>query len=686
MIISGIKWRNFKSFHGEYEVRGIDQNLRSENNVVLFGGTNGAGKTTLLESVFLCLYGMDARNLYPSRGAKLETYNTYLHSLLNRKVKEAGLSFSEMSVEIFFKEVPIISNLGRDISIRRRWEFKVGSGEQPGEHLEILEDGKLIADMEDEKDYQDRIHAILPFNVSQFFFFDGEKIQDFASDSDSEFAKSLKDVLGINLYSQLIADIREARSRIFKEYSKDAEAQKEVSDRKAKRIGLLTDNELKGHEISALQDEIEHLEMKVEQIDSETRRITFLDPDKRNNYLLEKNQREQEKETLETDYINLAKDHLPFILASSLFDELLEQLEDERRIFQLKAAQAEVEPKITSIIESVFNNNPEPPFSITPGMRRYFESKIDSALRSLLGGGSLEFDEHPIIHNLSNDEADKIRRFIFGLNDHVVSVLGQKAEKLKQIALFLDKVGQVESRSGSNSDAIQRLFDQKKELSEQIGAKKSSIKQIEDEIYRNDEQVKILNREITNWESRDKVSEKHKARLDYCDKLQTTIKDFQKQFQTTKTAQLETEILFMWSQLNHKPDLIHHIRILPDSNFEVKLFNAEGSEIDKTKLSAGEKEIFAISLLWALIQVSGKKLPILIDTPFGRLDSIHRRNLTKNYFPKASHQVILLSQDEEVVGEYYDLLRPSIAQEFEIKNESGATTILPGQYPFAKRT
>ena len=168
--------------------------------------------------------------------------------------------------------------------------------------------------------------------------------------------------------------------------------------------------------------------------------------------------------------------------------------------------------------------------------------------------------------------------------------------------------------------------------------------------------------------------------------LHATIKDFQKQFQTTKTAQLETEILFMWSRLNHKPDLIHNIRILPDSNFEVKLFNAEGSELDKTKLSAGEKEIFAISLLWALIQVSGKKLPILIDTPFGRLDSTHRQNLTQNYFPKASHQVILLSQDEEVVGEYYDLLRPCIAQEFEIKNEGGTMTILPGQYPFAKRT
>ncbi len=686
MIINGIKWKNFKSFYGEYEVGDFDQNLSPKTNVVLFGGTNGAGKTTFLESVFLCLYGMGARNLYPSRGAKLETYNTYLHALLNHKVKEAGLSFSDMSVELFLKDVPIISNLGKDISIRRRWEFKVGSSEEPKQFLEILEDGKSIEGLESVQDCQERIDTILPFNVSQFFFFDGEKIQDFASDSDSAFAISLKEVLGINLYSQLISDIKEVRTRIFKEYGKDAEAKKEVSEREAKRTGLQSANEMKSHEIAALMEEIERLEIEVESIDNETRRISFLAPDKRDNYLIEKNRRIEEKVTLEEDYINLAKDHLPFILASSLFDELLEQLEDEKKLFQLKAAQAEVEPKITTIIDSVFNNTPAPPFNVTPGMRRYFESKIDSALRNMLGGGSLEFDDRPIIHNLSNDEAEKIRRFIFGLNDGVVSVLGQKAEKLKQISIFLDKVGTVESTSGSNSDAIQRLFDRKKELAELIGAKKFSVKRLDDDMYQNDKQVETINREITNWQSRNDLSEKNKRQFEYCDKLQTAIKDFQKQFQASKTAQLETEILFMWQQLNHKPDLISRVQILPDSNFEVKLFNAEGSELDKTKLSAGEKEIFAISLLWALIQVSGKKLPIIIDTPFGRLDSIHRRNLTKNYFPKASHQVILLSQDEEVVGEYYDLLLPCIAQEFEVKNQGGITTIVPGQYPFAKRS
>src|SRR5690606_35866109 len=109
-----------------------------------------------------------------------------------------------------------------------------------------------------------------------------------------------------------------------------------------------------------------------------------------------------------------------------------------------------------------------------------------------------------------------------------------------------------------------------------------------------------------------------------------------------------------------------------------------GNEIDKTKMSAGEREIYAISLLWALVQVSGKKLPIIIDTPFGRLDSHHRKNLVKSYFPQASHQVILLSQDEEIVGQYYEMIKPYVAKELTITNE-GTHSIITEGYPFKQQ-
>ena len=126
MIISALRWENFKSFYGKASLEGLETGLSREKNVVLFGGVNGAGKTTILESVFLCFYGQGASNLYPTRGAKGENYQAYITSLLNNKVKAVNDPTAKMSVEILLKEVPIFSNIGRNISIRRIWHFKSG--------------------------------------------------------------------------------------------------------------------------------------------------------------------------------------------------------------------------------------------------------------------------------------------------------------------------------------------------------------------------------------------------------------------------------------------------------------------------------------------------------------------------------------------------------------------------------
>jgi len=86
-------------------------------------------------------------------------------------------------------------------------------------------------------------------------------------------------------------------------------------------------------------------------------------------------------------------------------------------------------------------------------------------------------------------------------------------------------------------------------------------------------------------------------------------------------------------------------------------------------LSAGEKQIYAIAILEALGKTSGKKLPIIIDTPLGRLDSKHRDKLIEHYFPEASHQVIILSTDTEIDESYFssDFLKDDISHAFEIQ-------------------
>ncbi|HLF89427.1 MAG TPA: hypothetical protein VI451_10805, partial [Anaerolineales bacterium] len=112
----------------------------------------------------------------------------------------------------------------------------------------------------------------------------------------------------------------------------------------------------------------------------------------------------------------------------------------------------------------------------------------------------------------------------------------------------------------------------------------------------------------------------------------------------------------MYRLLSSKSGLIKDITI-NDNTYEISITDRNGHEIKKSSLSAGEKEVFAISLLWGLAQTSQLKLPIIIDTPLSRLDSTHRDNIVNNYFPNAGEQVIILSTDTEIDKEYFRTLQ-----------------------------
>lgn len=681
MKLSEIHFYNFKGFKGLHRLTNLDQGLSEQRNTILIGGYNGAGKTSVLEAMFLCFYGSGANKLYPARGAKNENYNSFISSLLNYEQRSHRNVSTEMYVEVFLKEVELAAGFTRDISLKRTWEFDLlGFDPKPNESFSILEDSKPIEGIE-ESEYQERIDAILPYNVSQFFFFDGEKIQDFASDTDNEFANSLKDVLGINLYSILANDLKTVRSRILAEYNKNKDSNIKIREKDLERQNNLAQIESNKIEISNSTDKIYLLEEDAERYRTETKRATRISATSREQYQSDKQKLLEDKEFLEKDYVEQSRDILPFLLNFPLCLEIEEQLQHEEKLRSIQAAQKEVEPKIQHIVTGIFEQEPDD-VKLRPNQRKYYEYKIDQVIRHfLLQGKDIEIDESELIHNLSEPDARKLLASIKSIKDVNINVLNGKADKLKQIEITLDKIKQTEAKGGDNTDEIQKLLDNIKNTEQEIGRKKQRIDNLIHDNKELERKNEFLSRDITNYESVAILNDKQRKQIEYCDKMQIVIKEFQKEYQAKRTHELETAVKEMWNRLSHKTMFVKDIKVLPDSNFEVKLYDTFDIEIDKTKMSAGEREIYAISLLWALVQVSGKKLPIIIDTPFGRLDSLHRKNLVQYYFPKASHQVILLSQDEEIVNDYYRILEPCISNEFAITNQ-GSESIIKDGYPF----
>jgi DNA sulfur modification protein DndD len=203
-------------------------------------------------------------------------------------------------------------------------------------------------------------------------------------------------------------------------------------------------------------------------------------------------------------------------------------------------------------------------------------------------------------------------------------------------------------------------------LSEQrVGSTEATLKARQDELKLLRGRLVTLERERRRLldEQAGSATTKHRAEL--ATRAAQALADYERRLLEHKLSQLRGEFVRRFNHLARKGDLIADVSIDP-STFAATLIDRDGREIPKASLSAGEKQVYAIAMLWALAGTSGRPLPMIIDTPLARLDSEHRANLVERYFPAASHQVILLSTDTEVDDRLMEDLRSSVSHAYRL--------------------
>ena len=239
--------------------------------------------------------------------------------------------------------------------------------------------------------------------------------------------------------------------------------------------------------------------------------------------------------------------------------------------------------------------------------------------------------------------------------------------------------------SGAEKANTTALLNQIKELQ----AKKT---QMETEITRCDDQIHSANYEKEQLEreknkvfmkitSEADVSDDNARMVEYSTMTIEVMKEFVTRLQAQKVTELEKNITSCFEFLSQKQGIITSISIDPKS-LDITLRDYKGGILLKEQLSAGEKQMFAISILWGLALSSGYKLPVIIDTPMARLDSVHRSNFINKYLPNASSQVIVLSTDEEINGEYLEAVQDHVSTTYTLEyNEAEkCSSIRPGYF------
>jgi len=524
----------------------------------------------------------------------------------------------------------------------------------------VVRDGKRVS-VQNQEIWQDFIRSMIPPGITQFFFFDGEKIQAIAADDHSEvrLKSSLEAALGIQYINRLAADIlyiKNEERKGFVEIS-DEDLDFKQSELKKERSKLTRRQTEREH----LQQELAEFKQQLEDVRKRFTAAFQTEPETRETMRANEKKRVQAANRLaqvESEIRALCEKTLPFAITGRLFEPMRQQIEAERESAGSEAIRenaASLAKRIVRVVEE-----PEPIYreTLSPEKMAELERRIFRLLREGDSQGALER-----ILDLSDRDAARVLNKMESLESGEVFLLKPLLEEKRELAAQIRKLEGL-SRTGFLSESEKELFEQLQAemegCSTQIGRKTEQLRLLEEGILSLEKRITAIEMEIEKLYEKHHVSKERAEFIQECDAIAGVLNQFMVRLRKNKVHLLQEKTFEMYRLLSSRSGLIKDI-IIDDKTYEVRVSDRNGHEIKKSGLSAGEKEVFAVSLLWGLAQTSQLKLPIVIDTPLSRLDSTHRDNIVNNYFPNAGEQVIILSTDTEIDKDYYRTLKTRLS-------------------------
>ena len=623
--------------------------------IILIGGRNGAGKTTFLDSVRLALYGKRALGL----GISTKEYHQYLFSKTNQNHLERA-----SSVELTF--IYTEGSIPAEFRICRSWSLS--SDGQIRENLDLKKNGETVTSVP-KQEWENFLLELIPIGVSQLFFFDGEKIQDIAEDNNASLSDAIKNLLGIDLIEKLRLDLHAylTRNKSDDQNQNDVESlTKELNELKSQ------ENTLK-NEYAQLKFEHQSLLKNIEQ-----KRLRFvseggaiaLEYDQLKAKLSQLN---KDINTCKQELVNLANGLLPFLFAPKLIAKFSKHLEGSsadqtstQKLFEqtLSSFQnSSIQKKelwkdehwknLNEFLESYFNTQPQ----LSKHIAFSELSEPQQALTKLL---SLDAEVRKQVKAL-------YERFTFLNQEKEATEFSiARAENAEDSNAYLDELLQKERKLG--------------ELDLTLNQKEEEVRKISWDVVTAERNLKAASEAVAEF-----ALQNHKNSL--AAKGIKALIEFETALLEQKINQVRHNFVEIFNSLLRKRNFITDLQIDPKS-FNTQLIKTNGKVVEKSALSAGEKQIYAIAMLWSLAKTSGRHLPMIVDTPLGRLDREHRDNLMKFYFPHVSHQVIILSTDTEIDDLYVNQLDEFISESYllEYNHELSSTQALPGYFTDLKRT
>jgi DNA sulfur modification protein DndD len=648
VILNQLTLTNFGIYKGEHTVA---LSPTAKKPIILFGAYNGSGKTTFLDALQLVLYGKAAKTSSRGRTA----YDDYLRGLINRDVSPkqgAGLNL------IFTSKS---NGKNERIEISRTW---FDSGSAIKENCEVKRDG--VYDPVSSERWHEFVEEFMPSEISELFFFDGEKIEGLADPyrSAAILRSGIYSLLGINSIESLIKSLGQIEKRKANEISKDSEGiSLEQEEIKAKDLALKKDSF--SQEIGSLKNQLDRVFIEIARAEDEMK-LSGADLLVGRHSLQEQlSVLRERKKSINIEMLDIAAGRAPLLILRELIASLrnninkasghnlksLELIHSEisgfkNKIKSLGKLDLDLEKEIFNIFDSREKDIIEEVdnFSVEANLA---DIPDNEELTQLAEGISLKVTENQRLE----DEIDSI-------NKNLQAVPSE--DKVKEIIQALNEKQKEQARIEAKLEVLGRELDEVSTLQERVGR-----------------EIATKLNQISQQETEQIISQRV---LNHSQAAKETLIKFKHELVKKHLESLSDQITECFRLLHRKSKFDLRFKINED-DFSLSILKSSNESVPAKSLSAGERQLLAVAILWALAKSSGKTLPTVIDTPLGRLDGPHRQKLISNYFPKAGSQVLIFSTDEEITPNYYKSLKPYISREYSINyDESSESSIFEDGY------
>lgn len=474
---------------------------------------------------------------------------------------------------------------------------------------------ELVLIKDDEKYFgneaQEIINQFFPENLNKFFFFDGEKVQEIANFENEEFKEMLENVLKLDIYDQSIKDLETLYKKIIKE-SLDKKSLQTLQEKEKLQNELVS-------KIETLEEKYEKLKENLINLQSQEK--AMIKKSSKTKKLEKKlNEKKEEFNLLLTEFKKIILYKLPLLLNPTLLEKMkqdinnyddlgidIEVLLNKKKEFLSKID----DPKIEKIFDEVFLKE----------KKGFINS---NKVKSLLNFEDTNFKD--LLTNLSN-----LKYEIENIN-----------EELK------------------NSD--KSLFEDMIDLQKEILSLQNKIKEIEEKIFSNKENLLNLEKEIKKLEKIEFENKLINKKLYPIENSINALKEIKISLKSKKRPVLENLINEKFKRLKKENFNIKKIKLTDE--FNIFLINEENEKKSVLSASSGQKQIIAMSLIWGVSEYLNKEIPIIIDTPLGRLDTINQSLMLKEFYPNVSKQVIMLPTPSELRADEFKLLQNHISDSY----------------------